>query len=256
MRRFISAALLALLAVAVAALHSAPASAHERRQVGGYVVVVGFENEPAFVEQMNGAAITVFSNDGKAISGVDKTLKVEVTTGGSSRTFDLTPVPSKQGAYVAEFIPTKAGSYVFRFFGKIESTDVNERFESGPNRFDDVVSPADLEFPAKVPTNAELATDVQSLKGAAPSTSSNASAGQAATSGAAAGQTSPGPTSADLQRALDRADSARATALIIGGVAIIVALASLGVALIGRSRGNRVGTAPPSPRPSKPSEPI
>src|SRR4051812_45718529 len=104
-----------LLAVLLAATLVTGAPAPQRRQVGPYVVVVGFENEPAYVEEGNGASITIFSNDGKPVDGAQKTLKVEVSTGGASKTLDLTPVPSKQGAYVAEFTPTKTGTYVFRF---------------------------------------------------------------------------------------------------------------------------------------------
>jgi hypothetical protein len=152
-----------------------------------------------------------------ASDGVEKTLKVEVTTGGASRTFDLTREVGKPGAYVAPFIPTKTGSYVFRFFGKIENLDVNERFESGPNRFDEVVSKSDLQFPTQAPSNVQLAAELQKAQG----------------------DTGAGSASADVQRALDRADQARTVGLVAGGIGIVVGL--IGVVLALRRPGRAPG---------------
>ena len=130
-------AALSVVGLAFGAL-TGDATAHERRQLGQYVVNVGFETEPAYLEQFNAAFIAVFRSDGQPAFGVEKTLKVEVTKGGDSRTFDLTPIPGREGAYHAPFFPTRTGGYIFRFFGTIENQEVNERFESGPARFDDV----------------------------------------------------------------------------------------------------------------------
>jgi hypothetical protein len=218
---------LAAVALAIAALSLlyGTAEAHERREVGNYVLVVGFLNEPAYVEAPNGASITVFRKDGTPVEGVERTLKVEITTGGASRTFDLQRVFGQQGAYRAVFIPTKTGTYVFRFFGKIENLDVNERFESGPNRFDDVVGTADLQFPVKVPTNGELAAQLESPR----------PAGQPAAAGG------------DVQRALARADSARRTGILVGGAGIVVGLAGVVLAVVAlRSRGGTGGGSGPS----------
>ena len=44
-------------------------------------------------------------------------------------------------------IPTKAGTYSFIFSGTVNGDAVNETFESGPGRFDDVESPTGLQFP-------------------------------------------------------------------------------------------------------------
>ena len=208
------------------------ASAHERRQVGGYVLVVGFENEPTFVEELNGASITIFSTDGKAVDGADKTLKVEVTTGGTSRTFDLESDGGKAGAYKAEFIPTKTGSYTFRFFGSIGVQQVNERFESGPGRFDEVSPKSDLQFPAKVPTNGELAAQ--------------ASGGQSATSGGDAGQ------------ALTQAKSARDranTAMMLGIAGLVVGVIGAGIGAYGLSAARRT-PAQTSSRDPRTGEPV
>lgn len=214
------------------------AGAHERRQIGQYVLVVGFQREPTYVEEPNGASITVFRTDGKPVEGVDKTLKVEIGTGGATRTLDLKPEPGKQGAYAAEFIPTKTGSYTFRFFGKIEDQDINERFESGPNRFDEVVNKADLQFPVKVPSNGELAGQLQSQP-----------AGQSAT--AATG----GASAVELQQARDRADQAKTRAdraLVAGIGGLVLGLAGAALGIYGLTAGHR----PASPREHHAGEPV
>jgi hypothetical protein len=230
MRRFLAATAAIAVALLLVALHSPTASAHERRQVGRYVVVVGFLNEPAYVEEGNAASITVFSTDGQPVDGVQKTLKVEVSTGGASRTFDLSPQVNKPGGYVAAFTPTKTGTYVFRFVGMIENQPIDERFESGPNRFDDVVSRDATEFPLTVPSNGQLAADVDALKRASGPTASAPPPNEPAATV---------PAAADVQRALDRANQARTLGLVVGGIGIIVGL--IGVALALRRPGRATG---------------
>lgn len=207
-------ALAALMALSVLAWWQPDAWAHERRQLGPYILVVGFLHEPAYVEERNGAAITVFRIDGRPVEGLEKTLKVEVSAGDASRTFDLTPDRNNPGTYVAEFIPTRLGTYVFRFFGTIENLAVNERFESGPGRFDEVVSKATLQFPTPVPSNGELAAQLQTR---------------------APAQGTPSPTLAagdtEARRALREAERARTRATVLGTAGIAVGIGGLTLAL-------------------------
>ena len=203
MRTLIRALVMAGVALLGVGVFVLPADAHERRQVGQYVTVVGFATEPAYVEQPNGVSITVATADGKPVEGLENTLKVEISTGGASKTLNLKRVFNRPGAYVAEFIPTKSGAYSFRFFGTIEGQDVNEKFDSGPNRFDDVIGTADLQFPSRVPTNGELAAQGGSIEG--PSSQS------------------------DVQKALDEAGSARRTGLIVGGLGLLAGLAGIAI---------------------------
>jgi hypothetical protein len=60
------------------------------------------------------------------------------------------------GAYTADLIPTRSGSYIFTFTGEINGQPVNERFESGPNRFNDVQAATDLQFPVAEPSPGQL----------------------------------------------------------------------------------------------------
>ncbi len=163
-------ALNAAAAVAVVAASlltfSGTAAAHERRTVGPYQFVVGFLNEPAFAGSPNGLDLRITdTRSNKPVEGLDKTLTADVSAGG------LAPLPltiaarfGQAGAYDAHFVPTAKGSYIFSIKGKIESQDVNEKFESGPGRFNDVESTSALQYPTKVPTGADLASQLSSIQ--------------------------------------------------------------------------------------------
>jgi len=228
-RRFTAVAALAAAFVLLSLSAAPDAGAHERRTIGGgkYNVVVGWLNEPSLLEEPNAISLTVANaQTNEPVEGVEKTLKVDATAGGQTKTFDLAARFGVRGAYVANLIPTKAGGWVFRFRGDIEGTPIDERFESGPGRFNDVEPKAALEFPAQVPSIGELASQVQP------------------------GAQSPAQGTPEAQRALDRADSARTAGLTAGAIGI--ALGLIGVALAAyalRSRGR-------STQPGERGEPI
>ncbi|MBI4213714.1 MAG: hypothetical protein HY534_05325 [Chloroflexi bacterium] len=140
------------------------AFAHERRTVGKYTFVVGFSVEPAIQGEMNGAQVTVTvpSEDDRAVTGLADTLKVTVSFGGGQPTeFPLRSVFGTPGRYVAHFMPTRSGTYLFNFTGTIEGQQISERFESGPGRFNDVEAVDALQFPDRVPPANEAARAAQ-----------------------------------------------------------------------------------------------
>ncbi len=166
------------LSVALIVLAATPlvSSAHERRTVGKYSFLVGFDTEPAVQGQPNGAQLTatVPSEDNRPVTTLADTLKATVAFGGGQpKEFPLQAVFGKSGVYVAHFIPTRAGTYIFTFTGTVEGQQVNEQFESGPGRFNDVDSAASLQFPDQIPlandasrtaqTAAEQATQAQAV---------------------------------------------------------------------------------------------
>jgi hypothetical protein len=169
----VSAALLLLLA----SLMPTAALAHERRAVGKYTFVVGFNDEPAVQGQPNGAQITVTvpSEDNRPVEGLADTLKANVAFGGGqAKDFKLRSVFGKPGQYVADFVPTRAGSYIFTFTGSIEGTPINERFESGPGRFDDVDAVDTLQFPDVIPLSNDVARSARSAEDRAASAEAEA----------------------------------------------------------------------------------
>lgn len=140
---------------AVALIWPTGALAHDHRDVDRYAFTVGFLSEPVVLGQPNGVDLRVV-DDGteKPVEGLEKTLKVEITSGGKSIQLDLTTIFRDPGHYTARFVPTAEGQYVFRFFGAVEGLQVNERFESGPGRFNE---PQRLvQFPLDAPDAAAL----------------------------------------------------------------------------------------------------
>lgn len=222
--------LTAVFAAALAAVGSpiSPAAAHERRTVAGtYTFVVGFITEPALLEIPNGIDLRITnSQTNEPVAGVEKTLKAEIIVGNESKTVDLKARFGQQGAYTAEVIPTRTGTWVFRFFGDIAGTPVNERFESGPGRFNDVQATSDLQFPVKVPTLGELAAATSRSNGA--------------------GEAGAQPAAPDVQQALDEAESAKNTATTFGVIGIATGLVGVALALwsLTRRRSTSVGAEP------------
>jgi hypothetical protein len=234
MKRMIMTAAASLAAAALLITSSTPsASAHERRAVAGkFTFVVGFLNEPALLEEPNGISLAVTnSQTNEPVEGVEKTLKADIIVGGETKTVDLRARFGMKGAYTSDIFPTKTGTWVFRFYGNIDGTQIDERFESGPGRFNDVEAKTNIAFPSKQPSIGELAQRVQT--------------------GNAPGESSAQPSNAsadDVQRALDKANSARNTAVGFGIAGIVVGV--LGVALgayaltTRRSDGARSGSEP------------
>jgi len=143
------------------------ALAHERRPVAGrYQLVVGFLTEPAISGQMNGIDLRVTSSgDSRPVEGLEKTLKAEIGEGGArTMPLELQARFGQPGSYVAYFIPTREGRYGFHLSGAIDGAAVDESFESGPGRFDDVRSAQQLQFPDKLPDAGTAAAQVESAR--------------------------------------------------------------------------------------------
>jgi hypothetical protein len=158
---------LGLLVVASAGvlIFSSTALAHERRAVGSYTFVVGFLTEPAIVDEPNAIDLRITrTSDSSPITGLEQTLKAEVTSEGGSEKLEvqLRPRFNTPGAYDGRFLPTKAGVYTFRIFGTIEGTQVEESFTSSDSTFSSVATP--VAFPQPVVSSQELNESLQGVE--------------------------------------------------------------------------------------------
>ena len=162
-------ATVAAVAVVVSsfAVSTSVALGHERRAVGPYTFVVGWINEPSYVNLLNSLDLTVTETaGGKAVEGLDKTLKADLTFGGSTTPQPLTlaarfGLPGKYSGYV---LPTKVGDYTFHISGTVGTTNIDEKFESGPGRFGSIESTDPLQYPQKVVSNTDLAARLDSIQ--------------------------------------------------------------------------------------------
>jgi hypothetical protein len=168
MARLIPFVAATLVVVSSFIFYGGTAAAHERRTVGPYQLVVGWLDEPAYVGLMNSLDLRVTDTrvtPAKAVEGLEKTLTVDLQTGG------LAPLPltvtarfGAPGAYNGYAMPTATGTYIFTIRGKIESLDINEKFESGPGRFGDIEATTALQYPNNVPAGDELTKRLGNLQ--------------------------------------------------------------------------------------------
>src|ERR687883_891506 len=131
------------------------AFAHEHRTIGNgkYDVTVGWDAEPAYAGFKNGASIRIAqagSNPAVPVEGADKTLKVQIRQGASTREFPLRAVFGQPGYYVADILPTRAGDYQWTFVGSIGDVKINDKFDSADGKFNGVESSTALQFPLSV----------------------------------------------------------------------------------------------------------
>jgi hypothetical protein len=153
----------------------ATALAHERRTIAGgkYDVVVGWDVEPTYMGEKNGATIRISqggSNPAVPVEGADKTLKVQIRQGAQTREFALQAVFGQPGYYRADIVPTRAGDYVWSFFGTINGDQVNEQFDSADGKFDAVAASTAIEFPVPLPDPIQTAATAQVAQNDAQST--------------------------------------------------------------------------------------
>jgi hypothetical protein len=151
---FLLAGLVGLLLIPTSAF------AHERRTIanGKYDVVVGWDVEPAFQNQKNAASIRITqagSNPAVPVTGAEKTLKVQIRQGATTREFNLRTVFGQQGYYVADVVPTRDGDYQWSFVGSINEDQVNERFDTADGKFNKVEAISALQFPETLPDPAQ-----------------------------------------------------------------------------------------------------
>jgi len=138
-------------------LPASPARAHEGREVGDVVMLVGFGSEPAVAYEPNWVSLTLTDHDSEQpiLNGVD--LEVEISYGEESTTMAMEPAFGDTGEYRAVFVPSRPGDYAFRFVGPVRNQDIDEEFTSGPDTFSPANDPAEISFPAQDPTVAEVA---------------------------------------------------------------------------------------------------
>jgi len=166
--RALKVVMTALIVLASLGIYSGRAYAHERRMVGAYQFVVGWLTEPAYLGQLNSLDLRITDtrqNPAAPVSGLEKTLTADVAAGG------LTPFPlavtarfGTAGAYNGVVMPTVNGTYTFHITGKIDTTNIDEKFTSGPNTFGDIEDTAAVQYPQKVPVADELGKRLDSIQ--------------------------------------------------------------------------------------------
>ncbi len=170
-RLFCRSGVALIIALALVTIVVSPTFAHEKRQVGKYTFVVGFLNEPAYVNQQNSLDLTICLGnsckytvqDGSRVvsnpvNDLEKTLKVEISTGAHAPIpLTIGPRYANPGKYTGYFEPTTTGNYTFHIYGTIGSDKIDEKFTSSPTGFGAVEETTT--YPAQTQQTAPAATD-------------------------------------------------------------------------------------------------
>ena len=153
------------------------------------------------------------------VTGLEQTVQVEVihVPTGASRLMSFNPIGGEPGKYKADFIPTASGQYVFHFFGAIEGMLLDERFESGVGRFDDVQPANAIQFPESAASSRELEAAVRGALESAQKAQDTALAVESAASSA--------------QDGASAATALAIAGIVVGAVGIVIGAAGMVAAL-------------------------
>lgn len=139
------------------------AKAHTRVEVGPYVLVVGWLNEPPIVGERNALVIEI-SEAGEPVTGVEATLDAELKFGPETLRVNLNPTTTP-GMYTMDIYPTIRGQYAVRLFGAIEALDVDETVEP-----EEVAPASRIQFPEPLPDGRDLQKEIAALESEVQST--------------------------------------------------------------------------------------
>jgi hypothetical protein len=146
-------AVLAMLIISVAAPR---ASAHEHVHVGSFEFTIGWAEEPPVVGVLNGLDLGIEEDVGGGVfEEVDYAvgnISAEFLFGGATYGKEIEPQFGRPGWYTFPIIPTRAGAYSVRVFGELNGTALDFTVQ-----VEEVMSAADISFPAVQPTPDELA---------------------------------------------------------------------------------------------------
>ncbi len=133
-----------LFALAVlASVFAAPrAHADDERISGPYRISASFVEKPLYALERNTLLVRVSAADtGAPVAGLESVLRVRVSVPHqASETLAILPVEGQPGDYRAELMFPRAGTFTIDLFGSIEGRSLSERFVTGDNGLDKVIS--------------------------------------------------------------------------------------------------------------------
>jgi hypothetical protein len=188
MRNSILRSLALVAALGMAVLVTIGASAHDVHNYPKVTLALGWLHEPAYVGFDNAVQVLVKDAAGNAITTItDKDLTVEVSL-GSQKMAAKAMLPTADpdtglgipGEYEMHFIPTAPGDYTFHLKGSVAGQAIDETVTASDKTFNTVVADDQVEFPAKVPAAADLATKLDQVSSRTDSGKSAADAAKSA----------------------------------------------------------------------------
>lgn len=146
----------AVVAVVALLLCVRPALAHDRVEIGPFVIIIGWEKEPVIVGERNALYFEISEGDTPV---EDADLDVTVSYAGETFRGNLSPA-GQSGVYTMELFPTVRGQYQVLLSGALGDTQINEVLEP-----EEVLPGAVLQFPEPAPDTLELQAAMDELSG-------------------------------------------------------------------------------------------
>src|SRR5258706_7259543 len=147
---------LILAAVVLSLLAPRFACAHDRKEVGGFRLTIGWGDEPAFSGLKNAIEVDVADTAGQPVAE-GAALSVDVSFGSEHVTLPLRPARGQPGKVRAVLLPSRAGTYAFHVTGTVKDQAIDVTSTCSDKTFACVVDVADIQFPMKDPSAGELA---------------------------------------------------------------------------------------------------
>ena len=128
------------------------AYAHEKQLLSinekPYLFVVGSVDEPVYINDKSGVEFFAYTpdpndpfaedaNGTKPVSGLEKTLKVEVSAGPKNKTLDFEPDEENTALYTATFFPSAETTYTYTLTGTVDNTPIHISYSCVPGAGDD-----------------------------------------------------------------------------------------------------------------------
>jgi hypothetical protein len=134
------------------AIPSQFAFAHEKQLLSinekPYLFVVGSVGEPVYINDKSGVELFAYTpdpndplaedaNGTKPMTGLEKTLKVEVSAGPKNKTLDFEPDEDNPSHYTATFFPSAETTYTYTLTGTVDNTPIHISYSCVPGAGDD-----------------------------------------------------------------------------------------------------------------------
>ena len=139
--------------------NTATVFAHKEVQIGNITLEVGWVNEPPMVDLLNQVWLAISEEDNPVRNAL-KDVSTSVTYGGLSKELRFLPSEESAGAYVADIIPKKIGSYSVSINGKINDQNVDTNVE-----IEDVETTDKLSFPIESGATSESTENIAKQMG-------------------------------------------------------------------------------------------
>lgn len=213
---------------------------HTDETAGSFTISIGWQNEPAYVGELNAVYILVEDDHGQPVTDLSPDdLTVVVETAGEQSAELTFEAHGSPGAYSARLIPTVPGDYTFHVTGSIHDQPVDITVTSSDQTFDRVVEPAGIQFPARLPGLGEVATRLDRIDARIAASQANPEAQAAVDAKQEQAIEAAGAQAVDARAAADRALTAGVGIALVG---LVVGTTGL---IVGIRAGHRKGVASP-----------